>query len=173
MSWDCISEILPEELYLSSIHVRDNEDLLRELQISIICDLSNIRNTPQYQGISYHNYPINDSETVNLRPIMEEVYQIFINKGNQRMLIHCIHGISRSPACVLYCLMKFKKQTLKESFLYVKSLRSVILPNSGFLNQLIDIERELHGDVTLELGIYDQLLWKKDEKKEISSDEDI
>ena len=158
-----ISEILVNELYLSGLHCRYDEELLSRYQITIICDLScHSTALPEYDGIVYHKFQILDHQNENISVIMSEIYQIFSHmkeKENQRLLIHCQHGISRSATCVLFCLMNFKHFNLKQSFQLVKSIRSVVLPNVGFMNQLINAERELFGQVSLEMGVHGQFIW--------------
>lgn len=158
-----ISEILVNELCLSGLHCRYDEELLAHYQITIICDLSSHTTAlPEYDGITYHKFPILDDQNENIAIIMSEVYQVFHQmkeKENQRLLIHCQHGISRSATCVLFCLMKWKELNLKQSFQFVKSIRSVVLPNVGFMNQLINAERELFGQVSLEMGVHGQFIW--------------
>jgi protein-tyrosine phosphatase len=163
MSENEISEIIPDQLFLSSLHYRYQEDLLLELGITVICDLSNRSDLPQYEnnGISYFLYSIQDSENENIEQIMKEIYEHFENKGEGKMLLHCVHGISRSAACALYCLMKFSNQTLKKSFQQIKVIRPVVLPNIGFMNQLITAEQEIFGRTTLVMGKYGQFLWQE------------
>ena len=61
---------------------------------------------------------------------MEEVYNIVLKElqENRRVLIHCHFGISRSAACILYCLMKLPSEfggqmNLKDAFKYTKGIR--------------------------------------------------
>jgi protein-tyrosine phosphatase len=155
-----ISEILPNELYLSGLHCRQDEEILSHYEITIICDLSNSQNQlPEFDRIRYHKFPILDRENENISLIMGEVYEIFHQKSNQKMLIHCQHGISRSATCVIFCLMKSRQFSLKQSFQLVKSIRPVVLPNLGFMNQLIYAEREIFGRTSLEMGKHGQFLW--------------
>jgi protein-tyrosine phosphatase len=163
MSEDEISEIIPDQLFLSSLHYRYQEDLLRELGITIICDLSNRSDLPQNDSnrISYHCYSVVDSEEESLEQVMKEIYDIFQNKGEAKMLLHCVHGVSRSAACAIYCLMKATNQTLKQSFQQIKVIRPVVLPNKGFMNQLIAAEQEIFGRTSLVMGKYGQFLWQE------------
>jgi protein-tyrosine phosphatase len=59
---------------------------------------------------------------------------------NQRVLIHCIQGISRSATVVIAYCMKTFGWTLKHSYEYVKGRRSIVSPNVGFVNQLREME---------------------------------
>lgn len=155
-----ITEILPNQLYLTGVHCRHEEELLGQLGITVICDLSNQSNLPQYDGITYYRFSIIDSENENITPIMEEIYQIHQScREEGRLLIHCMHGVSRSATCAIYCLMKQTHRSLKQSFQEVKSKRSVVLPNVGFMNQLIAAEIAIFGQSSLAMGKYGQFMW--------------
>lgn len=62
-------------------------------------------------------------------------------KGN--IFIHCHQGVSRSASLVLAYLMIYKNMSLKQAIQQVASKR-YIFPNDGFLEQLIDLEKELY-----------------------------
>ena len=169
-----ISEIIPKKLYLTSLHCRKDPELLIERYITVICDISNQSNLPQIEGISYHIFPLEDHETQDITLELEQIYQIFINEiennPHGRVLIHCIHGVSRSATFVIYCLMRYQSISLKRAFQHVKSIRRMILPNSGFMRQLINAEMDLFGVTTLKLGKYGQYIWldtNSSENKEI------
>ncbi|MGL5100977.1 MAG: dual specificity protein phosphatase family protein [Plesiomonas sp.] len=59
------------------------------------------------------------------------------------MLVHCWAGMSRSATIVLSYLMLKQNMTLKEAINTVKEKRG-ILPNRGFLRQLLDLQTQLH-----------------------------
>ena len=69
-------------------------------------------------------------------------------------LVHCQAGSSRSVSVLLVHLMSYEKLSLKAAKDVVSS-QVPIKPNAGFMRQLIEIERELTGTVSLrvdELG---------------------
>ena len=69
-------------------------------------------------------------------------------------LVHCQAGSSRSVSVLLVHLMSYEKLSLKAAKAVV-SRQVPIKPNAGFMQQLIEIERELTGAVSLrvdELG---------------------
>jgi atypical dual specificity phosphatase len=79
------------------------------------------------------------------------------------VLVHCIEGRSRSAALVMGYLIQIKGFTLKQAFFLLKKRRRMVLPNAGFMKQLIEIERQVHnGNTTLKLGFGGTFLWKKD-----------
>jgi hypothetical protein len=62
-----------------------------------------------------------------------------------RALIHCVAGVSRSPALLIAHLMIDKKMRLYDAYRFVKKKRSTILPNTSFRLQLAKYEIMLFG----------------------------
>lgn len=62
-----------------------------------------------------------------------------------RVLVHCVAGVSRSPALVLAYLVRHGGMTLRDAFLHVRAARPSARPNSGFFSQLIDFEEQELG----------------------------
>lgn len=57
-------------------------------------------------------------------------------KGHD-VLVHCAQGKSRSGSLVIaYCLVKFESLNFAEVLAYVKTKRSMVEPNEGFMLQL-------------------------------------
>ncbi|MBW03206.1 Dual specificity protein phosphatase 26, partial [Eschrichtius robustus] len=59
-----------------------------------------------------------------------------------RILVHCAVGVSRSATLVLAYLMLYHRLTLVEAIRKVKDHRGII-PNRGFLRQLLALDRRL------------------------------
>ncbi|UJR26283.1 hypothetical protein I4U23_007621 [Adineta vaga] len=64
------------------------------------------------------------------------------NKQN-KILVHCMAGISRSTTIVCAYLMRFMNLSLREAYLLCKRHRPICFPNLGFWNQLISYEFQL------------------------------
>lgn len=65
-------------------------------------------------------------------------------KSHNKVLVHCHAGVSRSATIVISYLMKrYINFSFKEAFKFVKSKRSIIHPNSGFVKQLKEYEQQL------------------------------
>ena len=65
------------------------------------------------------------------------VDQIHFEISNENpVLVHCAAGVSRSASAVIGYLMKYEKMSFDDAYKHVKSLRSCINPNSGFVDQL-------------------------------------
>nr|DBA32035.1 TPA: hypothetical protein GDO54_007787 [Pyxicephalus adspersus] len=79
-----------------------------------------------------------------------ELYQMrithILNAAHSRwrgkILVHCAVGVSRSATLVLAYLMIYQRMTLVEAINTVKDKRGII-PNRGFLRQLLELESTL------------------------------
>ena len=61
----------------------------------------------------------------------------------ENCLVHCKLGISRSAAVVIAYLIKYYKLSTDEAVDFVKSKRTSIKPNDGFMRQLYTYEKML------------------------------
>ena len=76
------------------------------------------------------------------KPLIEIGYH-FMNiviSNNEKVLVHCMAGVSRSVSLVIYYLMKKHRMTFNQSFSYVKNIRSIANPNDSFKAQLLGYE---------------------------------
>ncbi len=60
-------------------------------------------------------------------------------RSNERVLVHCVAGNSRSAAVVIAWLMKSKSMSYNSALALVQSRRSTVRPNSGFCNALAQL----------------------------------
>ncbi|KAF5732247.1 hypothetical protein HS088_TW18G00938 [Tripterygium wilfordii] len=100
----------------------------------------------------YKNFSICDSEDANISSIFEEASD-FIDHVEQidgRVLVHCFEGKSRSATVVLAYLMLRKNFTLLEAWNRLKRLHRRAQPNDGFARILLDLDKKLHGKVSME-----------------------
>ena len=89
-------------------------------------------------NIIYYRIPIGDTIKENIDQYFEQTYQ-FINNAlkhnkDTRILIHCQHGISRSPSILISYLMKKNKSTFKSVLQFVKQRRSINRINISDIN---------------------------------------
>jgi atypical dual specificity phosphatase len=61
--------------------------------------------------------------------------------GENRVLVHCFAGMSRSATIVIAYLLATTPMTVGEATEFVRSKRSVIRPNYGFIEQLEQYEK--------------------------------
>lgn len=58
-------------------------------------------------------------------------------------VVHCVAGVSRSTTLVLAYLLKYTSLSLHQAFVHTKTVRPVVRPNVGFLQQLMDYEAKV------------------------------
>ncbi|CAF2336903.1 unnamed protein product [Rotaria sp. Silwood2] len=143
-----ISQILPF-LYLGC-----QEDALstKKMQDNHITHVINVSRTGARASFLNENddehffrIPINDCLNAQLLPYFDKTYT-YIEKlrlNNGRVLIHCLAGISRSPAVAIAYVMRHLHLSVDDAYQYVKQRRSQISPNFNFLGQLSEYERNL------------------------------
>uniref|UniRef100_A0A915P7F6 protein-tyrosine-phosphatase n=1 Tax=Meloidogyne floridensis TaxID=298350 RepID=A0A915P7F6_9BILA len=89
---------------------------------------------------------INLSENCPRPTSLPDDLQHFLQNAKQegeKVLIHCLAGISRSPTVAIAYVMRSRKMTNDEAYNFVKCRRPTISPNFNFLGQLFEYERIL------------------------------
>uniref|UniRef100_A0A1I8BZH1 protein-tyrosine-phosphatase n=1 Tax=Meloidogyne hapla TaxID=6305 RepID=A0A1I8BZH1_MELHA len=125
----------------------DNELLLR-LGITRVINLS--ENCPRPTSLPddlqhFLRIPVSDTYSAKLLPHFDSAYQFIENakQEGEKVLIHCLAGISRSPTVAIAYVMRSRKMTNDEAYNFVKCRRPTISPNFNFLGQLFEYERIL------------------------------
>lgn len=84
-------------------------------------------------------------------------------RDNQKgVLVHCLAGISRSVTVTVAYLMSRENMTLNQAYDHVKMCKPNISPNFTFMGQLLEFEKDLHGDKGTDSG--DEVLTSDSEK---------
>lgn len=99
----------------------------------------------------YKKYELEDHPSQDLTPYFEEACEFLeeARKNAKNALVHCIQGMSRSVSFVIAYLIMKQNMKLREAYEYVYSKRSIIKPNPGFMTQLIQLEKKVHGVNTI------------------------
>uniref|UniRef100_A0A667WZM1 Dual specificity protein phosphatase n=1 Tax=Myripristis murdjan TaxID=586833 RepID=A0A667WZM1_9TELE len=143
-------EVWPK-LYIGDQQSAENQADLSRHRITHILNAahSKRRGVPAiYEGmnITYMGIEAHDScefdMSVNFQAAADFIHRAL--SGGGKVLVHCHVGVSRSATLVLAYLMLKQKLTLVEAICAVKDNRGVI-PNRGFLRQLIRLDGELFG----------------------------
>jgi atypical dual specificity phosphatase len=149
-SWIPPAYILPF-LYLGSSQSLHDESLTK-LGITHILSFCN---TPHYHTTTktHKHILLRDASSQALRPYAEDVCA-FVDAAQERngaCLVHCSAGVSRSPAMVLAYFVLRRRCALKDAYAHIKALRPQVAPNHGFWVQLLEMEREVLGCISLDI----------------------
>ncbi|CAF4030399.1 unnamed protein product [Adineta steineri] len=88
---------------------------------------------------------LRDDDRENIICIFDQAFAFIdeARRANSRVLVHCSHGQSRSPAIVIAYLMRTYHVPLEQCLTHVVKARPCVIPNDGFLKQLILFDRVL------------------------------
>ncbi|XP_072537256.1 dual specificity protein phosphatase 26-like [Salminus brasiliensis] len=143
------NEVWPR-LYIGNMDFAENRAELRRQNFTHVlnCAHSSRRGAEFYDGmgitylgIEAHDSPAYDM-SVNFNTGAEFIHNAL--RGGGKILVHCHVGVSRSATVVLAYMMLKHSMTLVEAINTVKEGRGII-PNRGFLRQLIDLHIKLYG----------------------------
>ena len=150
---DSVDNIIPH-LYLTNWKSSNDPNIMERYKIKGVVTLE-MMDKP-HQTIMYykqHNIQnlhirINDTPQEEISKYFDVTYKFIndlINK-NENVLVHCRAGVSRSTSIIINYLLQKKyenfflestpKQTVDDIIMFVRSKRSIINPNQGFVNQL-------------------------------------
>lgn len=148
--------IIPGLLYLGTVETAADTSFLRSQGINHIISIGRspkkiheFIDTPTGpRPLIYHRFALTDSVTADIKPCVHNTCAI-IDKADgagERVFVHCVAAISRSPMVVAAYLMRHRGHTLAESLGVISQAREVISPNLGFLTQLSLMEEEIFGE---------------------------
>ncbi|CAF2886389.1 unnamed protein product [Rotaria sp. Silwood2] len=132
-------------LYIGSESNARNLEELSSEQIQCIVNVTS--HVPLYHSeqFQYCHLPADDTQKQNLLEYFDQAYS-FIHtaiENNEKVLVHCVAGISRSPAIVIGFLMRYAKMNMNDAYDFVKRKRSIVSPNLNFMGQLLEYEKKL------------------------------
>ena len=122
----------------------------------------------QRRRMTYHHIGLKDTKESDLSTAALLVADIIANarprtsqqgkdggipggeKEDAKVLVHCMAGVSRSPAVLAYYLMREEGMSLRDALGTIARARPATRPNDGFLRQLRELELSLRGEETLE-----------------------
>ena len=128
----------------SESNAKNLEELAAE---QIRCIVNVTSHVPLYHSdqFQYCHLPADDTQKQNLLEYFDQAYTFIRNaiENNEKVLVHCVAGISRSPAIVIGFLMKHAKMSMNDAYEFVKRKRTIVSPNLNFMGQLLEYEKTL------------------------------
>ncbi|CAF4374977.1 unnamed protein product [Rotaria socialis] len=141
------SVVFDEVLFLGTLNHGSNLDLLERLKIVHIINVSETDASDKFPSNHFDivYIPMEDDVRTNIKQHFNRTNELLHSyyMKNERCLVHCAAGVSRSATIVLAYLMKYHHNTVTEAFRYLVEKRPQIWPNQGFMLQLIHYENEL------------------------------
>lgn len=137
---------ITDKIYLCGSKDVTLENILKN-DIKLIINCTNEVPSCNYVN-NYIRIHLDDSPKTDIKRYFDRCINDINNFNDGNVLIHCHAGVSRSATICIAYMMKTNNLSLENAFRYVRSRRSIILPNYGFFQQLIDYEKELNNGLT-------------------------
>lgn len=131
-------------IYLGSYEPILNEnDEFEKLKFDVLINCSEIAYPIKIKNqYIVHQYPLSDDQYATLLEYIDEASEKineYVNLG-KKIYIHCVHGMSRSPAILIYYLMQYKKFTFNSALDLITAIRPIVSLNPNFTNELYQLE---------------------------------
>ncbi|KAG2442362.1 hypothetical protein HXX76_002448 [Chlamydomonas incerta] len=140
--------VIPGSLYLGSYDTASRSELLRAMGITHILNTWPSNPALFKNSFTYH--------TVTSTPVdfqeCHDFLDMVLNK-EQKVLVYCMTGVSRSPSVVIAYLMKKRGWRLAESYKWVKDKRQTINIKEEDVKRLQEYEVQLHGSCSAPMGL--------------------
>ncbi|KAF4668205.1 Dual specificity protein phosphatase 14 [Perkinsus olseni] len=143
------SEILPGVLYLGGARVASNLEILTEKGITHIVNTAAdvCSNSFADRGFKYLTLFLKDTRDEPMLPAVLYHAVLWIHSAiteeKGKVLVHCFEGVSRSSTVVIAYLMWLRAWTYNRAFDWVKTIRPICNPNTGFTCVLIVFGKKL------------------------------
>lgn len=152
-------QIIPN-LYLGGVTAAEDTKALVEQGIRAVCCCCRELEFPTEDFSSQLDYYRVDVEDMSREPISlffpeaTEFIHSWISH-ERTVLVHCRAGTSRSPSVVIAYLMTYQGYSLHDALFLVRSHRSCVCPNVGFIEQLGEYEEEQRNtEPTIDVNKY-------------------
>ncbi|XP_077065400.1 dual specificity protein phosphatase 13B [Siphateles boraxobius] len=151
-----LDEVRPG-IYIGDMYAAKDKHMLQSLNITYVLNAAhgkfNINTGASYYRdtkITYHGVEAFDMPSFDLSPFFYSAAKFIksaMSTPGGKVLVHCAMGVSRSSSLVLAYLMIHEDMTLVEAIKAVAQHRN-ICPNSGFMEQLRELDKKLHFQST-------------------------
>ena len=155
---------ITDKLYLGDLLGAFNVEKLKSLGIKKVLSviIGTFSKYKESDNIIQKTIWVNDVPWQNIIKYFGECLNFI--KGDDKVLVHCAAGVSRSASIVIAYIMWDKKMSFEEAFEFVESKRK-IGPNNGFIEQLKLFEKELiEKNYDIDKIKFEEIKWEPNEK---------
>jgi len=149
------SVIIPDFLYLGDLMAAMDQVAIGNLKIKYVVNATASDSHIKDDTTCIHSFcNVDDLDDAPIEKYFKKVHD-FIDEAkakSSRILVHCAAGMSRSPTLVISYLMVSLKWNLRQAYTHVKTHRSIVDINRGFMKKLIAFEKELYGTNTMSVS---------------------
>uniref|UniRef100_A0ACD5YKR2 Uncharacterized protein n=1 Tax=Avena sativa TaxID=4498 RepID=A0ACD5YKR2_AVESA len=135
------SEVLPGFLFLGSYDNASRSEVLKTLNITHI--LNTVPDCHNLYRNSFTYHCLQDDRTLDFDGATQFLEEC--ERGQSRVLVHCMSGKNRSAAVVTAFLMKSRGWRLAQCFQWVKDRRPQVQLTEASQSQLAEYEQKLFG----------------------------
>ncbi|XP_068945560.1 serine/threonine/tyrosine-interacting-like protein 1 isoform X2 [Petaurus breviceps papuanus] len=148
-------EIVPGEVYLGTLRQACSSQIQKHLKVKAHVNVC-LERTPFFEKDKKKllHIEVTDSPEEDLFSHFQHASHFMdahVNFGSV-VLVFSTLGISRSCAMILAYLMHRNRESLRRSWAHVKKCKDNIRPNRGFMQQLVEWEKVIHGAVVTDIS---------------------
>lgn len=147
-----LDEVCPR-IYIGDMYAAKDKRTLQALFITNVLNAAdgkfNVNTGASFYRdtkITYHGVEAFDMSSFNMSPFFYSAAKFIktaLSTPTGKVFVHCAMGLSRSSTLVLAYLMIEEDVTLVDAIKAVSANRN-ICPNAGFLEQLRELDKQLH-----------------------------
>ena len=159
-----LDEIIENKLWLGNYSAAEDINDLKNKKITKILTIMN-EDYPKYKeedGFIHKKFEVMDVVKQNIIQYFGECLNFI--KGEEKVLVHCKSGASRSATIVIAYLMWTQKMRYNNAMTFTKDKRFIVLPNRGFREQLKMFDKLLiDNDYDIDKINFKEIKWEPPE----------
>jgi hypothetical protein len=140
---------IADRLWLGSCEASHNQSFVESEAIALIVTVTPAAECSQPLAgiVKYVRVDLLDDGSHALRPflplVQREIDAALV--ANRSVLLHCVQGISRSPAVAMAYLMLSRHWSLRTALSAVRDARPSVQPRFQLFDELLTLERDIFG----------------------------
>lgn len=137
-TWE--ADEIVDGIFLGALSSSFNKEEMKKRGITHVVSVLAGYEPPFPEDFNYMVINALDNQSSNLIEVFDEVNLFIVEAimNNSNVLIHCAYGRSRSATITAAYLMNAFGMNLERVLSVLKSKRSIVEPNSNYINQLSD-----------------------------------
>ena len=158
-----MNEII-DNLYLGNFFAAKDAEYLKKIGIEKVLTVMD-DGRPRYREKDFVHkiFSVDDYSGENIIQYFGECLKFI--KGDQKTLVHCMAGASRSATIVIAYLMWTLKMKFLDALEYTTKKRPIVYPNCGFKEQLKMFEKLLiDNDYDIDKIDFKEIKWEPTEE---------